>query len=260
VCFLYGVYAYEIAGIEDMFKRLRRVCEKGAENKIVSVERLYDVAAKAARQAFPNVGQEAVTTSGLEKSAGDGWDAALAGLCASVDPTRRRLSKAVYHVRTGSTWLPKPIPGFKTCSAPAYSQQVGFEECLLQWGGGIDEEGLSIFTKSWACGLVHTVAASALDLGMPVVLASESEGQAWLIIACLGRCLLGWPLSVSVGAANAADAADGAGFLYPIVPMTVAGLRKLVVTKPCPNQLVLNSNTHNMLHPMSTQTVHAQGK
>ena len=100
------------------------------------------------------------------------------------------------------------------------------EECLLQWSGGHDAAALAVLTRSWACGLVHIVADKAIDLQHPVVLASEAAGNAWLVIASLGRCLLGWPLEILD------QPAGEAGFFVPIVPLTLSDMKRLIITNP----------------------------
>ena len=42
-------------GIEDFFKRLRRLHSKGAENAVISIERLYSIGHHAVAKAFPGV-------------------------------------------------------------------------------------------------------------------------------------------------------------------------------------------------------------
>ena len=184
-------------GAEGVFKRLRRICEKGSENKKVNYARLLTHANNAARAAFPNIGQPEVNKDVLEEFAGDQWENILAGVQARVHPERPLLAKAAYNPGTSCSWLPKPKAGHKTCPPSAHTQQLGMEECLLQWSGQASQEALAVLTRSWACELVHTVGATAVDLENPTVLASEAKGCAWLITASLGRCLVGWPLEIA---------------------------------------------------------------
>lgn len=184
-----------------------------------------------------------VTKDHLEAFHGDQLHTVIENVQARLKDDNSRLTKAVYHVKGTSPWLPKPKPTGKTCTPAAHTQQVGLEECLLQWSGKTCIHDLAVLTKSWTCDLVHTVADSATDLENPVVLISEKRSRAWLIIASLGRCLLGWPLKVADAAIDAAetavDAAGGAapdqepGFLYPVVPMTVHDLSRIIITDPC---------------------------
>ena len=97
---------------------------------------------------------------------------------------------------------------------------------MLQWSGGHDAAALAVLTRSWACGLVHTVADKAIDLQHPIMLASEAAGNAWLVIASLGRCLLGWPLEILD------QPAGEAGFFVPIVPLTLSDMKRLIITNP----------------------------
>ena len=116
----------------------------------MSYARLFDVIAKGSKQAFPNVGQHKITADDLERSVGDQWETVLAGVTARLDKNPARLTKATYHVKKTAPWLSKPLPGWKTCTPAAHTQQIGMEECLLQWSGSRDADALSVLTRSWA--------------------------------------------------------------------------------------------------------------
>lgn len=54
-------------GIEDVFKYLRRLTRKGAENHRVSIDRLYAIMRHSCVTTFPNVQQETVGQSDFER-------------------------------------------------------------------------------------------------------------------------------------------------------------------------------------------------
>ena len=127
---------------------------------------------------------------------------------------------------TDKTQIKKPEQGHKTCGASAHSQQVAYEECLLQLeihpdGHFVD---LAPITRSWAAGLVHTVAATALDLDSPVVLADVRSGQCFLAVLQLSRCVMGWPLIVLC---------EDPG-VFGLT--TLLDLHPLIITDPCLHQ------------------------
>ena len=124
---------------------------------------------------------------------------------------------------THKTRIKKPQPGHKTCGAAAHSQQVAYEECLLTLD--IHPDGhfvdLAPITQSWAAGLVRTVAATAIDLDSPVVLADMRAGQAFLAVLQLSRCVMGWPLRVLC---------EDHG-VFGLLPLH--HLHPLIITDPC---------------------------
>ena len=97
-----------------------------------------------------------------------------------------------------ATEIPKPIPGQKTCTAAAHSQQVALEECLLDCTLLPDGsfQNITAITHSWASGLVYTVQQTAVGVLVPSVLVHETSGSAYLIVLSLGRCVWGWQLRV----------------------------------------------------------------
>ena len=224
--------------MEDVFQRLHRLVSKGAENRVISVERLFYRITQATRKTFPNVCQATVSAEELEATSGYNRSAACDGVVACLH--RGRLAKQAYTVKTSGHWLPKIEPGYKTCSAAAYSQQIGLEECLLRCtldpergrdgrmapdsgpaGHGLGD--LHFLTRSWACGFVRTVAETAKDVLHPWVLVQEQTASIWLAVASLGRCLLGWPLTVRSEEEN---------FLVPHRPIRLADLQRIIITDP----------------------------
>ncbi len=227
-----GVYS-AFSGMEDVFKALRRLSKKGGENHVVAIERLYHIAAKAAAVTFPNVSQDTITSDDLEHAYGQGgWDM-IRQHVARLGRDRRSLAQSNFTVTTANTTVPKPQPGSKRCAAAAHSQQVALEECVLSLELTIDNEivDLSPVTQSWACSLVHSTAAEAVDLEMPTVLVDECHGVAYLIILSLGRCLLGWPLRVQCPEKMTL------ALVYPLLKLT-----PLIVTQPYPGRMCMRTD------------------
>lgn len=79
--------------------------------------------------------------------------------------------------------------------------------------------------KSWACGLVRAVAAEAVRLQRPTVIADMRHGQAYLVILNCGHALQAWPLEVKAAAADE-------HMLALRLPLQPGGLTMLVVTDP----------------------------
>ena len=219
--------------MEDIFQRLKRLVSKGAENKVISVERLYHKITQATRNTFPNVGHVSVSAADLAATSGYNRSAACEGVKARLH--RGCLAKRAYSPLTSGHWLPKPKHGYKTCRASAYTHQVGLEECLLRCTldpfpgrGGHARAGnppllgdLRFLTKSWACGFVRTVAETAKDVLDPCVLVEERTASVWLVVASLGRCLLGWPLRI-----------PSESFLVPERPIRLRDLARIIITDP----------------------------
>ena len=184
--------------------------------------RLYDVFASAAVKHFPNVRQQQITTDDRERCFGRGGLDQVRPYVAHMNRERNSLGKRTFGP-THRTQFKKPQQGQKTCGASAHSQQVAYEECLLALeihpdGHFVD---LAPITRSWAAGLVHTVAEKAIDLDSPVVLADVRSGQAFLAIVQLSRCVMGWPLEVLC-------VDSGVFGLCPLLQ-----LHPLIITDPC---------------------------
>jgi hypothetical protein len=174
------------------------VTDKGAENEIINLDRLYLMSCLAAPACFPGVAQQGITQDDWEGIRGQGGLDEFRGILPSWNRTRTGLARGCFRPTEGPSRIPKPTPGQKTCTAAAHSQQVALEECLLACEllpDGKFRDIVSI-TKSWACGLVHTVRATAVGVLEPSVLVHEISGCAYLVVLCLGRCVWGWPLRV----------------------------------------------------------------
>lgn len=225
--------------MEDTFQRLKRLMTKGAENRRISVERLFHRLTQATRRTFPNVGQAKVSSDRLEQACGPKRGQAAVGVKAPLH--RGSLAKAAYVPEPSRHWLPRPA-NYKTCRAAAYSQQVGFEECLLRCELAHSQasghrchanaapravqgqfKDMRFLTKSWACGLVRTVSETAKNLLQPKVLAEEATSSVWLIVCSLGRCLLGWPLRLTC---------EEKSFFTLVRPISRALLKPIIVTDP----------------------------
>lgn len=184
--------------------------------------RLYDVFARAAVKHFPNVRQQQITCDDRERCFGRGGLDQVRPYVAHMNRDRTGLGKRTFGP-THRTRIEKPQQGHKTCGAAAHSQQVAYEECLLALeihpdGHFVD---LAPITRSWAAGLVHTVADKAIDLDSPVVLADVRSGQAFLAVLQLSRCVMGWPLKVLCED-------PGVFGLCPLLQ-----LHPLIITEPC---------------------------
>ena len=183
-----------LAGVEDIFKTFRRLSKHGSENGIFSIDRLYDVGKSAAEVAWPNVMQEDVNVDDLERRWGKGKWGDLPRIVPKLGQNRRCLARSVFRTPTKS-WLPKPSEADISMAPAAHSRQWAYEECLLHCQ--LSPEGTFVSTlaldHSWACRLVHSVSVEAIDLDSPTVLA-DNDGQAFLPVLELGRCLLAWPL------------------------------------------------------------------
>ena len=187
-----------IPGIEDIFKTLRRLTNKGAENDIINLDRLYLMSCLAAPACFPGVAQQEVTHEDWEGIRGQGGLDEFRNILPRWNRTRTGLASGCFRPTDRAAAIPKPIPGQKTCTAAAHSQQVALEECLLECellpNGKFQDTG--VITKSWVSGLVHTVQQTAVGVLEPTVLVAETIGCAYLVILSLGRCVWGWPLRV----------------------------------------------------------------
>lgn len=185
-------------GIEDIFKTLRRLCSKGAENGTINMHRLYLHAALAGPACFPNVSQQQVTRDDMESVRGHGGASAMIGPWLQQDRTRSGLALKSFRPADGPAPFPKPKAGAKTCTAAAHSQQVGLEEALLMCG--ISSSGqltrTEFLTRSWVGDLIDVVRETAVSLLQPTVLVDTASDAAYLIILDSARCLWGWPLRV----------------------------------------------------------------
>ena len=165
----------------------------------MTVQRVFEVAARACKHCFPNVRQEEVTLDDREDHFGKGtWDD-VRHLLPRLAPSKNALAMSVFRRRKQRAgWLKCPDIANATMGPAAHSQQVAYEECLLATGLCADGSlaDVSKLTRSWATALVTTVGPEARRLNAPSVLAQPESGQAWLVVLSLGRCLLGWPLRV----------------------------------------------------------------
>lgn len=164
----------------------------------MNVQRVFNKAAVAARDAFPGIMQKLITQEDYAGCFGQGRWEPVRSQVATLSRDKRSLSAAAFRPpATTADWLTKPSPEEPTMAVVAHSQQVAFEECLLACkarnGCFARTEPL---TKSWTCCLVHTITTVAEDLYEPSILADVKAGQAFLIFLGMGRCLWGWPLTV----------------------------------------------------------------
>ena len=181
---------------------MKRLAKKGTENGKLSIDRLYDIGAHASNHCFPNVRQEHVTEDDMEETWGRGGWEEIRQHVPRLSVDRRSLARASYRpkspTRQTKTSIRPPSEANPTMSAPAHSQQVGFEACLL--ASELADDGTFVDTKyiirSWSTALVHTVGPEAKHLQAPTVLAHQASGQPFLVVLSLGRCLLGMPLRV----------------------------------------------------------------
>lgn len=182
-------------GIEDMFKSLKRVCSKGAENGIINIDRLYMYGTLSGPACFPNVDQFRVTADDAEAVRGVGHAVDRVGPWLRQDRGRTGLALRSYRL-DARTDVPKPELGGRTCTAAAHSAQVGFEQALLQCrlGAGGQLTNTRCLTMSWASELIDVVKESAVSILQPVVLVDSTDSKAFLIVLESGRCVWGWPL------------------------------------------------------------------
>jgi hypothetical protein len=185
-------------GIEDIFKSLRRLTDKGAENEVINLDRMYLMSCMAAPACFPSVAQEEITQADWEGCRGQGGLDEFRGILPRWNRTRTGLASGCYRPMERATEIPKPIAGQKTCTSAAHSQQVALEECLLDCSLLPDGsfETMTAMTHSWVSGLVFTVQQTAVGVLEPTILVHEASGCAYLIVLSLGRCVYGWPLRV----------------------------------------------------------------
>jgi hypothetical protein len=159
---------------------------------------MYLMSCLAAPACFPSVAQQEVTLDDWESIRGQGGLEECRNILPRWNRTRTGLASGCYRPAEKVDAIPKPIPGQKTCTAAAHSQQVALEECLLACEllpCGKFQDTMAI-TMSWASGLVHTVEQTAVGVLEPTVLVAETTGCAYLVVLSLGRCVLGWPLRV----------------------------------------------------------------
>jgi hypothetical protein len=185
-------------GIEDIFKSLRRLTDKGAENEVINLNRMYLMSCMAAPACFPSVAQEEITQADWEDCRGHAGLDEFRGILPRWNRTRTGLASGCFRPTERATEIPKPIAGQKTCTSAAHSQQVALEECLLDCSLLPDGsfETITAITHSWVSGLIFTVQQTAVGVLEPTVLVHEASGCAYLIVLSLGRCVYGWPLRV----------------------------------------------------------------
>jgi hypothetical protein len=215
VCFL-------SSGIEDIFKALRRLVHKGAENDVVHIERLYHMSTQAAPACFPNVAQQTVDANDWEDVCGHGGLAGLRNTIPKWNRTRTALGEACFRPTEKRSVIPKPQEKQITCTSAAHSQQVALEECLLSLDLLPDGtfQNTDAICMSWACELVHTVHQTAVGLLEPTVLVDIGSGNAFLIVLSMGRCVWGWPLRVHCSESRLLVMVHPVGWLTSIVLTT----------------------------------------
>ena len=176
-----------------MFKAMNRLCDKGSDNSVINIDRLCMHAALAAPMCFPHVVQQSVTRDDLERHRNQ----PALGPRLRLDRDRSGLAVKSFRL-DGPAEIPKPLLGAKTCSAPAHSQQVGFEEALLHCG--ISRTGqltkTEFLTRSWPCDLLDVVKHTAVSVLHPTVLLDIESDEPYLVTLASARCLWGWPLQL----------------------------------------------------------------
>lgn len=202
---------------------MRRLTDKGAENEIINLDRLYLMSCMAAPACFPGVAQQDITADDWESIRGKGGLDEFRSILPSWNRTRTGLASGCFRPTDQGSGIPKPTPGQKTCTAAAHSQQVALEQCLLACDLLADGKFSDIvaITRSWASGLVHTVQDTAVGVLTPSVLVNETTGCAYLIVLSLGRCVWGWPLRV-----------HDAGKMLLILQHPIRALEPIVLTCP----------------------------
>ena len=218
-----------LTGIEDIYKALRQLCNKGDENHCVCIQRLYDMAAKASQHAYPDVLQQHVTEDDVVNTTGQGCWGRVRDTVRRLGRDQTSLGMQNFSVRGDGRGchIARPASGRKTMAAAAHSSQVAMEECLLRLpltrDGNVED--WAAVAKSWASGLVRSVGATAVGLQEPTVIADMVHGRAFLVIFNAGHVLLGWPL----------DIAEREGALSLRLHLRWADLAVLIVTDPYPS-------------------------
>ena len=184
-------------GVEGLFRAYRRLTRRGAENGVISVERLHNAGALAGKSEFRNVLQAAVTADDVEAHSGRGrWDEVRREV-PRLSQDRTSLPMLAYRCPEASQ-LRKPCDADPSCVASAHPEQIGCEHCLLACPTADDGRILDFepLERSWLCQLVHTVSSEAKHCEIPTVLVHQESSMVWLIVFELGCSLLGWPLRV----------------------------------------------------------------
>ena len=205
------------------------------------------------REGFRGIGRTLEACGGLDEFRGilPRWNRTCTGLASGCfRPTEK------------ATEIPKPIPGQKTCTAAAHSQQVALEECLLDCTLLPDGsfQNITAITHSWASGLVYIVRQTAVGVLEPSVLVHETSGSAYLIVLSLGRCVWGWPLRV-----------HNAGKMLLVMVHPIRALVPIVLTSPHlgpaipsqvqePHSFFRLGHSVNPTHFPTTETKHSSGK
>ena len=204
------------------------------------MQRLYDMAAKASTHCFSNIYQHSVTKEVAATFAGQGAWAPVRDMVSRLGRDKVSLGMPNFIVQGDGQGCYVQRPGLrcarKTMAAAAHSSQVGYEECLLRLEFTSDGSvaDWAPVAKSWACGLVNTVAAEAVGLQQPAVLADMVHSRVFLAVFNSGPALVGWPLEI-------VDAESGFMRLQQL--QRPFGLEVLIVTDPCSL-----SQPHNDFH------------
>ena len=136
--------------MENIFKAYRRIHKHGSENKVINVERVYNIGAEAAVAAINTV-HETVDADDVEEAFGKGaWEEVRRHVPFFLGQDRTSLGMAAYRTPTRSS-IPKPDDLAPTCAPSAHSQQIGCEEALLACSLNSDGtfESLTPLEKSW---------------------------------------------------------------------------------------------------------------
>ena len=92
--------------MEDNFQRLKRLVRKGAENRVISLDRMYHKLIRTSVDTFPNVGQATVDVEELESTSGSNRSLAASG--AIVATHGGSLAKAAFTPDTKQHWIKNP--------------------------------------------------------------------------------------------------------------------------------------------------------
>jgi hypothetical protein len=156
--------------------------------------------AHAAPACFPAFSQPSVSPDSWEQSWGRSGLEEVRSILPKLDRSQQRLGDSCWNPESSarSMGLPKPSEGQLTCTSAAHSQQVALEECLLatELTASGTLASFDQLTRSWACELVHTVAATAINVLDPAILVHEPSRTTILAVLNAGRCIWGWPLEV----------------------------------------------------------------
>jgi hypothetical protein len=150
-------------------------------------------------------------------------------VCSLTRPSSKTRGKALalsnFFVDNVNCNVPKFNTKAKTCSSYMHSDQLGFEEILLQADFEAYDDGrggvfasLDYITNSWQTGMIPT----CYDVDFPVILIHEATAEISLALNSIagGRVIIGWPMVL-----------DDQHRFVPVHPVSAKSLRKIIVTR-----------------------------